>query len=163
MQPYFYRFISLLLITLSTTLSADEVSKKDTIESRYVYTLGYRVGQSLTAQNIRSLDMALFAQGVRDLLQAKSPASSQDTAAAANPNEHNDYLMGYRVAQSLTSQGIKHPEIPILIEGINASLLGDRPRLDELEMMDALSNFQAYQQALRENNAHAKKQMRNPD
>lgn len=161
MQPYFYRFICLVLLTLSTTLSADEADKKDSIESRYVYTLGYRVGQSLASQQIHSLNTDLFSQGVRDLLHEKTAESRSDvTATGAKPNVHKNYLMGYQIGQSLITQGIKHPDIEILIDGINDSLQGNRPQMDELEMMDALSNYQDYQRALRENNAHAKKRMR---
>lgn len=61
----------------------------------------------------------------------------------------------------MINQGIKHPDIKTLVDGLNDSLQGNRPQLDELEMMDALSNYRGYQRALRENNAQAKRQMRN--
>ncbi len=156
MQPYFYRLIFLLLCVISTALSADEVSKKDTIESRYIYTMGYRVGQSLTAQKIHSLDMQHFAQGVRDIWQEKTTGS----VAKADSSQHEHYRMGYLIGQSLISQGVKHLDIETLVEGINAALPGNKPRMDELEMMDVLANYQAYQQALRDNNAQTRRQMK---
>jgi FKBP-type peptidyl-prolyl cis-trans isomerase len=161
MQPYFYRFICLVLLMVSTTLSADEADKKDSIESRYVYTLGYRVGQSLLSQKIHSLNMGLFSQGVRDILHEKMSESSSDASTTeTKPNTHKHYLMGYQIGQSLLGQGIKHVDIEILAEGINDSLQGNRPRMDELEMMDALSNYQNYQKDLRENNAQTKRELR---
>ena len=158
MQSVLLRFILLALCTFSTQLSADAVSKKDTIESRYIYTLGYRVGQSLTPQQIQALDQQRFAQGVRDKWNEVIAISG--TPPTPEQREHEHYRMGYLIGQSLFSQGIKHLDIETLLEGIKDALPGKKPRMDELEMMDVLSNYQAYQQTLRDNSAQKKRQMR---
>lgn len=160
MKPYCHSFICLLLFTISPGLTADEMDKKNSIESRYVYTLGYRAGQSLKAQNIQRLDSVRFSEGVSDLMQGKQPGFRQDGAGAdagadAKLDVHNNYLMGYRIAESLKSQGIRDLDVDSLVEGINDALQGSKPRLDEIEMIDALTSFKAYQKALRKNDPKA--------
>ena len=156
MKPYFHSFICLLLLTISTGLTADEMDKKNSIESRYVYTLGYRAGQSLKAQNIHRLDSVRFSKGVSDIMQGKQPDVRQDGSSAdAKLDVHDSYLMGYQIGQSLMSQGIRDLDVDSLVEGINDSLQGSKPRLDEIEMVDALTSFKAYQKALRKNDPKA--------
>lgn len=87
--------ISLSLLTalgllLPAIVNAEKQDPRNSIESRYTYTMGYRIGQMLKAQDMKKLDEDSFLQGVR------------------------------------------------------AALNDDKPRLDEVEMKDAVFSYQQY-------------------
>ena len=63
--------LSLLLIPFS--VSADKGNPSNSIESRYSYTMGYRIGQMLKAQGMKTLDDKNFMQGLEDQFAGKKP------------------------------------------------------------------------------------------
>jgi len=150
-NPRFTAFIGLILVFLAWHGQADEGSKKYSIESRYAYAMGYRVGQSMQAQGVKSVDVELLAQGVNDMLQGdkrrfEQSVASKDAASSA-------YVTGYRLGQSLIAQGIRKLDVDSLVEGISDPLHRRKPRLSEVEMNDALNSYPAYQKALLKNDA----------
>ncbi len=157
MKRYFHFYICLVLSSFSSFSYADDIDNKYSIDARYVYTFGYRVGQSLV-NKVNKTDIDQLTKGVRGYLQNKQPKPSSDETDSGNVSTiSKDYEIGYQIGQSLITQGIKKPNIKILIEGIYDSLQGNKPGMDEIEMHDALSNYQAYQKALRKNNSKANK------
>lgn len=66
-----------LLIVLAWLLpaiaNADKQDPRNSIEARYTYTMGYRIGQMLQAQDIKKLDEDSFLQGVRAAFEGKKP------------------------------------------------------------------------------------------
>lgn len=59
------------------------------------------------------------------------------------------YTMGYRIGQSLKTQGIKKLDANNILSGINDSLEDREPRLDEAEMHDAIPSYLQYLKELR--------------
>ena len=140
-----------------TQLEADETSRKYSIESRYAYAMGYRVGQSMRAQGLELIDDASLVAGIDDLLQGNKTGFERalaDDASASAPRT-DAYLTGYRLGQSLQAQGVQRIDTDSLVEGIGAALQGSKPRLSEIEMNDALNSYLAYQKALMKNDARA--------
>ena len=90
-----------MLILLPLNSFADKGSEKDSIEARYAYTMGYRIGQMLKAQGFKQLDNQNFFDAIDDVLQ------------------------------------------------------GNNPRLDEVEMNDAVASFQKHLKAQRKNDGKA--------
>jgi FKBP-type peptidyl-prolyl cis-trans isomerase FklB len=152
MKFYFLYFISLVLFTLPTFANADEIDRKYSIEARYVYTFGYRAGQSL-AKSAQAINIDRVGEGFRDYLQQERSGSKPDQAEQNRDN--SDYLTGYRMAQSLIAQGLRKPDSASLVQGLSDSMNGNTPDMTEVEMNDALSSYLAYQKALRRNDAQA--------
>lgn len=68
--------ITLLFILVSLLpiyVYADKQDLRNSIESRYTYTMGYRIGQMLKAQDMKKLDEDSFLQGVRAALNDEKP------------------------------------------------------------------------------------------
>ena len=95
MSKLFYFLCLSIVIVSPAAVYADKGEEKESFESRYAYTMGYRMGQSLKSQGINNLDTAAF------------------------------------------NQGLEH------------ALKGNKPRLDDLEMNDAMSSYPAHVKRLR--------------
>jgi len=96
-----FSFLLLSVLLLSfTSVHADKGEAKESFESRYAYTMGYRMGQSLKSQGVISLDTTAFNKGLADALK------------------------------------------------------GNNPRLDDLEMNDAMSSYPAHVKRLRKQDVH---------
>ena len=68
--------LSLLLffgLLLPAITNAEKQDPRNSIESRYTYTMGYRIGQMLKAQDIKKLDEDSFLQGVQSALKGEKP------------------------------------------------------------------------------------------
>jgi FKBP-type peptidyl-prolyl cis-trans isomerase FklB len=65
--------VCLGLLLSSSLVSADKGKAKDSLESRYAYTMGYRMGQSLNAQGIKNLDIESFVSGIEDSVVGNAP------------------------------------------------------------------------------------------
>ena len=100
MPKLFYLLFISIFIVSPATVYADNGEAKESFESRYAYTMGYRMGQSLKSQGINNLDTATFNKGLKDALKGK------------------------------------------------------KPRLDDLEMNDAMSSYPAHVKRLRKQDVH---------
>lgn len=65
---FYFLFLSIVILS-PAAVYADKGEKKESFESRYAYTMGYRMGQSLKTQGINSLDTAAFNNGLEDALK----------------------------------------------------------------------------------------------
>lgn len=65
---FYFLFLSIVILS-PAVVYADKGEKKESFESRYAYTMGYRMGQSLKTQGINSLDTAAFNNGLKDALK----------------------------------------------------------------------------------------------
>jgi FKBP-type peptidyl-prolyl cis-trans isomerase FklB len=99
MSKLFSFVLLFCLLVPSASVTADKGEEKQSFESRYAYTMGYRMGQSLKTQGIKSLDTAAFNKGIND------------------------------------------------------ALMGNQPRLDNLEMNDAMSTYPAHVKRLQKQDA----------
>jgi len=71
-KSFYYLFLSGFLAA-SSFVYADKGKEKTSFESRYAYTMGYRMGQSLKTQGINNLDTAAFNKGLGDALKGNQP------------------------------------------------------------------------------------------
>lgn len=72
----------------STTVIADDKKPENSIEARYAYTMGYRIGQMLKSQGVNQLDNKNFTQGMTDVFKAISPRLDEI--------EMNDAVVSYQ-------------------------------------------------------------------
>jgi len=100
MPKLFYLLFLSLVTVFPATVYADNGEAKESFESRYAYTMGYRMGQSLKSQGINNLDTPAFNKGLEDALK------------------------------------------------------GNKSRLDDLEMNDAMSSYPAHVKRLRKQDIH---------
>ncbi len=83
----FYR-VCLVLMLIPLNSFADKGSEKDSIEARYAYTMGYRIGQMLQAQGFKQLDNQNFFDAIDDVLQGNTPRLDEV--------EMNDAVVSYQ-------------------------------------------------------------------
>ncbi len=151
-QPLLVICLNLLWFNLFIPALADEVSQKYSIESRYAFAMGYRVGQSMRAQGVASIEGASLAEGVNDLLQGR--AANFDAVSTDHDARRSAYQTGYQLGQSLKAQGIRKVDVDSLVDGVEDAVAERKPRLSEVEMNDALNSYLAYQKTLSKNDAH---------
>ena len=65
----FKAIIALVLFLPAGIVNSDEGKAQDSIEARYAYTMGYRIGQMLQAQGVKQLDNKNFIQGMDDFFK----------------------------------------------------------------------------------------------
>ena len=88
MNIVFKTIIVVVLFLSAGIVNSDEGKAQDSIEARYAYTMGYRIGQMLQAQGIKQLDTRNFIQGMEDFFQ-------QNTARL-DEVEMNDAVVSYQ-------------------------------------------------------------------
>jgi FKBP-type peptidyl-prolyl cis-trans isomerase len=69
MSKSLYLLVLSVFVVSSSLVYAGNGKEKTSFESRYAYTMGYRMGQSLKAQGINSLDTTAFNKGLGDALK----------------------------------------------------------------------------------------------
>lgn len=74
--------LALLLISLCGSLHAED-QRPQSLAERYSYALGAQLGQALKQQGVRSIDAAMLAAAVDDLMRGRSPRLAPDEMRAA--------------------------------------------------------------------------------
>lgn len=73
MKKYIVYAVCLCVPLIPLNTFASKGDGKNSIEARYAYTMGYRIGQMLKAQGMKKLDNENFIGGIEDYLAGKPP------------------------------------------------------------------------------------------